>query len=126
MVTCILIVLAIYLLSIFAPTIANMPSTSLSKLMGPRDDAAEPGVVVARLNRALNNLKESLPLFIPLSLLALIVKDVNMSQAVLGAQIFAGARLIYIPVYAAGIPGLRTAIWMISMGGMGMMAHALL
>ena len=35
-----------------------------------------------------------------------------------GAQIYFWARLAYVPVYAAGIPGLRSAIWTVSLVGL--------
>jgi uncharacterized MAPEG superfamily protein len=45
---------------------------------------------------------------------------------VLGAELFFWSRLAYIPVYYAGIPYLRTAIYFISVTGLAMMATALL
>jgi uncharacterized MAPEG superfamily protein len=37
-----------------------------------------------------------------------------------GAHLYFWARLAYLPVYAAGITGLRTLVWVISMAGIGL------
>ena len=47
-------------------------------------------------------------------------------KVAMGAQIFFWARLIYIPVYVAGIAYLRTAIWVLSIVGLGMMVSGIL
>jgi uncharacterized MAPEG superfamily protein len=44
----------------------------------------------------------------------------NAPQAALGATVFFWARLVYWPVYAAGIIYLRTAVWFVSIIGIGM------
>ena len=36
----------------------------------------------------------------------------------LGAQLFFWARLVYAPVYLAGVPWVRTAVWLVSIVGL--------
>ena len=38
----------------------------------------------------------------------------------LGAQLYVGARLVYVLLYAAGVPYLRTAVWTTAMVGLVM------
>jgi uncharacterized MAPEG superfamily protein len=44
------------------------------------------------------------------------------AQAALGATVFFWARLVYWPVYLGGIIYLRTAVWFVSIIGIGMIA----
>ena len=45
---------------------------------------------------------------------------------VLGAQLYFWARVLYVPVYAAGIPYLRTLVWAVSLAGIVLLLVALL
>ena len=47
------------------------------------------------------------------------------SMTVLCAQLYFWARLIYVPVYAAGIPYLRTLVWTVSIVGIVLVLIAL-
>jgi uncharacterized MAPEG superfamily protein len=70
-----------------------------------------------RANRAHHNMLESLVLFAALVLIAVVSGKTN-STTLLGAQIFVWARLAYALVYVAGIPWLRTLVWLVSVVGM--------
>jgi uncharacterized MAPEG superfamily protein len=45
---------------------------------------------------------------------------------VLGAVVFVVARIVYWPIYLAGIPGLRTAVWTVGVVGLAVLASAAL
>ena len=60
---------------------------------------------------------ESLVLFAALVLIAVIAGKTN-ATTLLGAQLFFWARLVYAFVYMAGIPWLRTAVWLVSVIGL--------
>ncbi len=60
--------------------------------------------------RALKNLKESLFIFIPLSLLSIIV-DVDI---VLAATVWLVLRVVYCVLYYMGVSYLRTIVWFLS------------
>jgi uncharacterized MAPEG superfamily protein len=47
-------------------------------------------------------------------------------ETALGAQIFVIARLVYAAVYIAGVPWLRTLVWLASIAGLGVIAVQLL
>jgi uncharacterized MAPEG superfamily protein len=70
-----------------------------------------------RAQRAHRNMLENLVLFAALVLVAVVSQKTN-SMTLLGAQLFIWARLGYALVYLAGIPLLRTAVWLVSVIGL--------
>ena len=105
--------------------LTTLPQIGLPKAMGNRDDVADGAGLAGRAQRAHRNMLESLVLFAILALVAHLSQRVNPT-ALLGAQIFLGARLAYALVYVAGIAWLRTAIWTVSVAGLVMIALQLL
>jgi uncharacterized MAPEG superfamily protein len=90
-------------------------------LFSPRDEArVSKSVVAGRLLRALHNLLETYPAFVAL-VLALAVTGKVGGIAATGAIIWLIARIIYVILYAAGVPVLRTLIWLASIIGLVMM-----
>ena len=123
----IFVVLGLYLFNLMLVSYLRFGQANLSQQekvrigLGPRDELPALGIMGGRADRALNNLKESLPFFITLALLC-IATGKNTPLAVNGAMVFAVARILYLPSYLWGIPGLRSVIWMIAMAGLVMMA----
>ena len=123
MLTWILVVLALYLVQIFLVVILRFsgPDKPSKEMMvigaGPRDEQPELSVIGGRADRALTNLKESLPFFLTFALLAIFQNNTS-EAAVLGATAYAIARIVYVPVYLSGIPGLRSVVWVISVSGL--------
>jgi len=67
-------------------------------------------IVAGRLNRALHNFLETFPLFA----VAVLIADATNRHgwlAVWGSQIYFYARVLYLPIYAAGLPVIRTVVW---------------
>jgi uncharacterized MAPEG superfamily protein len=89
----------------------------LPRLAANRADMPELSGWVGRMQRAHRNMLESLPLFAILVLVA-VVSGRNNAVTLMGAQIFFWARLVYVFVYGAGIPWLRTGVWSVSVIGM--------
>jgi len=87
--------------------------------LGPRDDPPQTSLHGARAERALHNSGEALLIFLPLALLGL-----DKEGAVVGAQIFVLCRLAYVPAYILGIPFVRSLIWTLGVGGLALMAIA--
>lgn len=92
--------------------------------VGNRDQAAARAGWAARADRAAQNMKENLPLFAAL-VLVVHVSGSNDATTALGAQVFVVARLLHAAAYLAGIPGLRTVLWAVSIAGMVMVASGL-
>jgi uncharacterized MAPEG superfamily protein len=86
--------------------------------MSSRDMPAPPvGRVAARLLRAFRNFMETFPFFAAAVLaIATLGRHDDLSAA--GAQLYFWARVLYVPVYAAGIPVARTLIWAASIVGL--------
>ncbi len=91
---------------------------------GPRDSTTPLTGIAARFDRASANFLETFPFFLAVVLAAHLL-DRHSHMTVLGAQLYFWARLIYVPVYAAGIPYLRTLIWVASIVGIVMLLAAL-
>lgn len=90
-------------------------------LAGPRDEEKKPpNVVSARLNRALRNYLETYAGFVALAL-ALAVTGKTGGIGATGAIIWIVARVAFVPLYAFGIPWLRTVVWCGSLAGLVMM-----
>ena len=83
---------------------------------GNREGVAPPLGLAGRADRAAKNQLEAMAMFLAVVLAAHIAG--KAPQAAFGATIFFWARLVYWPVYLAGIVYLRTAIWFVSIIGL--------
>lgn len=86
-------------------------------LVGNREGMGELPGWAGRAVRAHRNMLENLVLFAALVLVAAVAGRSNSTTA-LGAQLFFWARLVYAFVYLAGIPWLRTGVWLVSVIGL--------
>jgi uncharacterized MAPEG superfamily protein len=94
--------------------------------MGPRDEILPPpGAVAGRLMRAQANLLETLPIAI-IALIGVVVAGRTGPSTALGGWIWLGARVIYLPLYWAGVPKIRTVVYLASLVGLGMVIWPLL
>ena len=86
--------------------------------MGARDEAMPPlNPLAGRLLRAQANLFETLPLFVAALLGAAALDRLGWKTEV-GATLYFVGRLIYLPLYAAGVPKIRTLIWAVALVGL--------
>lgn len=100
--------------------------TGLVYNMGPRDEPARPmRPMTGRIHRAQLNLLETLPLFVAAVLVAHVAGR-NSDMTLLGAQIYLGARVLYVPLYAFGVPLARSLAWVAAMAGLVMILAAIL
>lgn len=91
----------------------------------PRDTPAAPLTGVGgRIDRAYRNMLETFPYFAA-AVLAVIATQKTSAHTALGAELYLGARVVYVGIYAAGIPYLRTLVWTASMVGIVMVLLAL-
>ena len=96
-----------------------MMQVGLPTLAGNREGIPEIKGWAGRAARAHRNMLENLVLFAALVLVAVAAGKTN-GTTLMGAQIFFWARLVYAPVYIAGIPWLRTGVWAVSIVGLAM------
>ena len=93
--------------------------------LGNRDSMPEASPLAGRAERTARNTLENFVLFAALALAAH-AAGATGQRAELGAEIFFWARLAYIPIYLAGLPYLRTAVWTVSIVGLVMIASVLI
>ena len=94
--------------------------------LSARDEPMPPlGPVAGRLQRALHNFLETFPMFAAAVLIA-DATNRHGSMALWGSQIYFYARVIYLPLYAAGIPVVRTLVWTVATLGIVMVLLALI
>ena len=84
-----------------------------------------PNEMTGRTMRAQANFQETFPIAI-VALLGVVLADRTSNLTALGGWIWLGARLIYLPLYAAGVPVVRTIVYTISLVGLGMVIWPLL
>ena len=85
---------------------------------GNRDGDPQPLTgAAARAQRACGNFLETFPFF-AVAVLALIHEKLNTPHTALGAELYFWGRALYLPVYVAGIPYVRTLIWVVSLWGL--------
>ena len=94
--------------------------------LGPRDKPM-PALegVPGRLDRAFVNFVHTFPLFAAV-VLAGALAGVHNNLTAWGAMLYVGARVVYVFVYAAGLPVVRTLVWTASVVGIVMLLVPLL
>jgi uncharacterized MAPEG superfamily protein len=85
----------------------------------------EPNPVTGRLMRAQANFQETFPIAI-VALLGVVIAGKTSEWTALGGWIWLGARALYLPLYWAGIPVVRTIVWTIALIGLAMVIWPLL
>jgi uncharacterized MAPEG superfamily protein len=91
-----------------------------------RDEELPPLTGVAgRLGRALDNYLETFPFFAALVLAGQVV-GVHTLLTEWGALLYLGARAVYLPLYAFGVPLVRSLVWNVATVGMLLLVVALL
>lgn len=111
-----LVVVLWYQFCVFWAALYRVQEVGLKALAGPRDDLPPMGVKASRADRALNNLKENLFVFIPLVLLSVHAGASGM-LAPAGALIFFVGRLLHFPLYVFGVQYARSAVFHMSLAG---------
>ena len=109
------------ILHLWLPIRAKTRQFGLQWNMGPRDETpaapAAPSPVAGRLERAQANYYESFPL-IAAAILIVSVADLETRWTAIGAILWLGARVLYLPLYALGVPVLRSLVWTASVIGL--------
>ncbi|HQR88859.1 MAG TPA: MAPEG family protein, partial [Caulobacter sp.] len=77
-----------------------------------------------RLERASANFRETFPLFAAAVIVTYLSGLIGYLTAH-GALIYVAARALYMPLYAFGVPVLRSIVWLISFVGIGMVLAAM-
>lgn len=97
---------------LLALTVAANIQVETRLLAGPRDEAFRLPPLSGRLKRAFDNHLEGLAMFSP-AVLVVVLGDGSTAFTTGCATVYLVARLVYVPVYAMGIPYLRSAVWVV-------------
>jgi uncharacterized MAPEG superfamily protein len=94
--------------------------------IGTREGPTAPLTGMAfRLDQAFQNFRETFPLFAA-AVLAVQAGGKWSTLSMVGVHLYFWARVVYLPVYAYGINGVRTAVWLVSVIGIFLLLAALL
>ncbi|PWB20620.1 hypothetical protein DCO49_18290 [Stenotrophomonas sp. SPM] len=81
--------------------------------------------LAGRLKRAQANFFETFPFFAAAAI-AVVVAGRSNETTVLAAQVYFWARVVYLPLYAAGVPYVRSLVWVVSIVAIFKLVFALL
>jgi uncharacterized MAPEG superfamily protein len=85
--------------------------------LGPRDEPVPPlSGIAGRLERCLRNFLETFVLFLAATWLADSSGHTG-GLVLLGAQLYLWGRVLYVPLYASGVPVVRTLAWAVASAG---------
>lgn len=120
--------LLIFLVLILLLVQAQMPGAYLTRQVGsdmqigPRDNLPEPTVELGRSRRALANLQETLPIFLTLATLSIVLGEEGWLSLV-GGWVYLLARAIYVVCYMRGLSPWRSICF--ALGVLGTVAMAI-
>jgi uncharacterized MAPEG superfamily protein len=104
--------------------IAARRQQSLKWAAGPRDEPMPISGVAARLDRAFHNFMETFPLFAA-AVLAAAAADKLSALTLWGSGLYVISRAVYVPLYASGVPRVRSLVWGLGLIGLLMVTAAL-
>lgn len=114
------------LVHLFAASTAVTGERGLKWNASARDDASPPvRPLTGRLQRAQANFMETFPFFAA-AVLAVVLTQRQDGLTALAAQLYFWARVVYLPLYAAGVPYIRSLVWLASLIGIVLLVWALL
>ena len=117
--------LILALVQIFLPAGARTVEFGSKWNAGPRDETpAAKKPLTGRLERAETNLFETLPLFIGAVLIAHVIGAAG-PLTLWGTALYFWARVVYVPLYAFGVPYVRSLVWVVSLAGLVMVLASL-
>lgn len=97
-------------LTIVAQSTATTLQFGLPYAASARDEGRSATGIAARLVRTVDNSIHAMALFAP-AVLVVHLGGKSSEATVLASQVFLVARLLYVIVYPAGVPYLRTLVW---------------
>ena len=108
MITLIILSLLLTLIQLLTPAVLN--SKNLEFLISNREGSVEEASIIGRTRRAGSNILESLPAFLALAILSVVLEVDNYNPA----MFWIGSRALYYFTYMFGILYLRTLVWGVS------------
>jgi len=126
----VLLVLALFVIQTLIPGRFREPAApgepdSLKERLGNRDHMRPLTVIGQRAARALANMQEAMPVFLGLAFLDMLTVP-EAALAKTGALLFLIARTVYVAIYMAGIPVVRSLVFVVGWVGLALMLTPIL
>lgn len=116
--------MALGLVHLLATVLATVGQHGIRYVFSARDEHKTMTGAGAKLNRAFSNFLETFAFFVA-AVLAVQMLDRHSALTVLGAQLYVWARVVYVPLYVAGVPVARTLCWLVAFAGIVLVATGL-
>jgi uncharacterized MAPEG superfamily protein len=97
-----------------------------SYTIGPRDEDLRPIGLAGRLERAQRNFLETFPIFAAAVLTLALLNRTGGWMSAAGAVMYLSGRIAFLPLYAMGVPWLRTFSWKLATAGLALVMAAIL
>ena len=110
------VAVVIGLVHLMAVAVVGDRQRGLTWSAGARDTPIPLTGVGGRLERAAANFRETFPLFVAAVLIATLADRLGPLTCG-GAVAYVAGRVAYLPLYAFGVPWLRSAVWFVSLFG---------
>lgn len=110
---------------LWAAAAARAHQGDLKWAAGPRDTPMPLGGVAGRLDRAFWNFAETFPFFAAAVLACAVAGKLGTELTIWGSGLYVVSRALYAPLYASGVPMVRTLAWLMSMVGLALVLTAL-
>lgn len=117
----IFLVLVLLLVQVQLPGSYLTKQVGMEAQVGPRDNLPEPTTELARSRRALANLQETLPIFLTLAVLSLVLGEQGW-LSLIGAAVYFVARAIYVYCYMKALSPWRSICFLVALIGTVLMA----
>lgn len=112
----IFLVLLLVLVQVFLPGRYLTEQVGPELQVGPRDDLPEPTRELARSRRALANLQETLPVFLTLAILSIMLGEQGWISLV-GAALYLAGRIGHVICYMRGLSPWRSVCFLVALVG---------
>lgn len=109
------------ILHIPAASFALMLQQGIDYAVGPRDEERRTTGVAGRLARARANFMETYPIFAALVLIVEFTETAGL-LSMWGTSLYLAGRVLYLPLYAWGVPWLRSIVWNVALIGIALVA----
>lgn len=116
----IFLVLLLLLVQVSLPGRLLTEQVGVAMQVGPRDDLPEPSRDLARARRALGNLQETLPVFLSLAILSIVLGEQGW-LSLAGAGLYLVARVAHAYCYMKGLSPWRSISFLVALVGMLLM-----
>lgn len=104
--------------------VAARRQQNLDWARGPRDEPMPLSGVAGRLDRAFRNFMETFPLFAAAVIAAHLAGKLG-TLTLWGSGLYVAARALYVPLYATGVPTVRSLVWLVGLIGLLMVTAAI-